>query len=250
MSMNDESQTQSPFTRPGFIAAAVVVALIVVLGIVIAIVNATGDGGSQTAPSPAPPAATTAPTTEPPDATGGTSVCGLEGVVAEPARLSTSPDAEWQYQGTTAYPTSPTYGPGAAQENGARYCFQHSPEGALFMAANAIAQGSDSSVGPAWVDYAVADGPYREELLADMGASTDTEGTRLAIAGFRLLHYDGETARVDLAVRGSVEGQSITLSGVYELVWQDGDWKISADVGQPLDMGTIPDLAGYISWGE
>lgn len=250
MSIDDENQTQSPFTRPGFIAAAIVIALIVVLGIVIGIANVVRDDNTETEPSPAPATTTTAPTAEPSEVAGGTSVCGLEGVVAETARLSTAPDAEWEYQGTTAYPTSPTYGPGATEDNGVRYCFQHSPEGALFMAANAIAQGSDPSVGPEWVDYALAEGPYREELLSDMGSATDTEGTRLAIAGFRLLHYDGETARVDLAVRGSAEGQTITLSGIYELVWQDGDWKISADVAQPLDMGTIPDVTGYIPWGE
>ena len=36
---------------------------------------------------------------------------------------------------------------------------------------------------------------------------------------------------------------------VYELVWQDGDWKISADTQTPLDSAPIPNTAGYIIWG-
>lgn len=119
------------------------------------------------------------------------------------------------------------------------------------MAANAIPQGSDPSLSSSWMDYALAEGPYREQLLDQLGSSgPGADGTRLSIVGFRLLHYDGETARVDLAVRGSAEGQAATLSGVYELVWEDGDWKINTEVSQPLDMATLPDAAGYIPWGE
>lgn len=245
----EDNEERSPFARPGFIAAAVVVALIVVLGIVLAIVNATRADPEPSATSSSAPSASAAPTSEPSEAAGGASVCGLTGEDLS-GSLSTAPGAEWQYQGTTAYPTSSEYGPAETDEAGFRYCFQRSPEGALFMAANALVQGSDPSVSQEWVGYALADGPHREDLLSEVGAASGSEGTRMSIAGFRLLHYDGETARVDLAVRASSQGQNLTLSGVYELVWQDGDWKISADVPQPLNTATVPDLAGYITWGE
>lgn len=252
MSSQDEGEARSPFIRPGFLMAAVLIGAIVVVGVVLGILNATraGDDPPATSPttaSPTPSGTTATPTDEPPMTEG--SVCGLESGDSEHS-LSTAPGTEWQFQGTTAYPTSPTYGPGAADENGVRYCFQHSPEGALFMAANAIPQGSDPSMNSVWADYAVAEGPHREQLLEEMSSGSATEGTRLSIAGFRLLNYDGGSARVDLAVRSSVEGQATTFSGVYELVWQDGDWKVSADVSQPLDMAAIPDTAGYIAWGE
>lgn len=70
------------------------------------------------------------------------------------------------------------------------------------------------------------------------------------IQGFRILAYDGSSARVDVGSRGSVQGQTVTVSGVYELVWQDGDWKLSTDVPEPLNVAAIPDLTGYIAWGE
>ena len=248
--MAEDNEQQSPFTRPGFVAATVVIALIVVLGLVIVIVNMTRDD-----PDPAPPTSTSAepttaaPTSEPPEAAGGASVCGLPGEVLE-GTLTTAPAAEWEYQGTTAYPTSSEFGPGDTSAGGVRFCFERSPEGALFAAANSLVQGSDPSIAEEWLQYIVAEGPFRDQLLADVGSGTTGEGTRLAIVGFRVLAYDGETARIDLAVRGTSQGQTITLSGVYELVWQEGDWKISADVAQPLNMATIPDTAGYIAWGE
>jgi hypothetical protein len=245
--MATEDNEQSPFTRPGFIVAAVVVALIVVLGVVIGIVNATRDD-----PDPAPTSSAStsaAPTSEPTEAAGGASVCGLAGEVLD-GSLTTAPDAEWQYQDTTAYPTSAEFGPGDTNADGVRYCFQHSPEGAVFAAANAVVQGSDSETMEAWLEYFLAEGPNRAAVLAQ-GAGTDTsaQGVRVEVAGFRLLAYDGDTARVDVAVRGATGGQTVNLSMVYTLVWEAGDWKLQVtDPNAPINVANIPDLTGYISW--
>lgn len=248
--MTTEDNEQSPFTKPGFIIAAVVVFLILVLGVVIGFVNA-----NRNDPEPAPSSSSltntsAAPTTEPSAVAGGASVCGLGGEVLS-GSLTTAPEANWEYMGTTAYPTSPKFGPAELSGKGYRYCFQHSPEGALFMAANAIVQGSsDAATGRAWLDYALAEGPYRSQLLSDQGTTSSGDGTRLSIKGFRLLQYAGDTARVDVAVRGTVQGKTLIFSGVYDLVWQEGDWKISTDKAEPLNMAQIPDPSGYISWGE
>lgn len=249
--MAEDKEQQSPFTRPGFVAATVVIALIVVLGLVIVIVNMTRDD-----PDPAPPTSTSAepttaaPTSEPPEAAGGASVCGLPGEVLE-GTLSAAPAAEWAFQDTTAYPTSPEFGPGETNADGVRYCFQHSPEGAVFAAANAVVQGSDSELVGAWLDYFVADGPHRDAVLSQgAGTGGSGQGVRVEVAGFRLLAYDGQTARVDVAVRGATGGQTVNLSMVYLLVWEGGDWKLSVtDPNAPINVANIPDLAGYISWG-
>ena len=248
--MAEDIEQQSPFTRPGFVAATVVIALIVVLGLVIVIVNMNRDD-----PDPAPPTSTSteptsaAPTSEPPEAVGGASVCGLPGEVLE-GTLTAAPAAEWEYQGTVAYPTSDEFGPGATDDSGFRYCFQRSPEGALFAAANALATGTDQTLTAAWIDYFLAPGPYRAQLLDEEGSgSASSTSARLRIAGFRLLSYDGSSARVDLAVRASADGSDITLSMIYNLVWSDGDWKLSAESESPLDVATIPDVAGYVNFG-
>lgn len=250
--MATDESTQNPFTRPGFVAAAIVVALLVVLGVVIAIVNATR---AESTPEPTPsasPASTTSSPSQPPEASPtdvAASICGLKDD-ADAKPPAAAPEALWEYQGTTAYPASETYGPGKNDAAGFRYCFQHSPTGALFAAANAAAQGSDPEVSPKWLDYAVAEGPYREELVSSVATGSGKEGSRITIQGFRILKYDGSSARVDLGVRGSSGGETVMASAVYELVWQEGDWKINADMPEPLDTAPIPDLTGYIAWGE
>ena len=216
--MATDDDERSPFTRPGFIAAAVVIALVVVLGIVLVIVNATDE--DDPGPTPTSTASTSAaPTPDTTAVAGGKSVCGLDGEVLT-GTVTTAPEAEWKFQGT------------------------------MFMAANAVAQGSDPATSAQWASLALADGRYREQLLSQVSGGSSSEGTRLSIAGFRILNYDGSTARVDLGTKVSSGGQNVTMSAVYELVWQGGDWKISSDVQAPIDAASIPDLAGYITWGE
>lgn len=245
--MATDDGEQSPFARPGFIAAAGVVALVVVLGLVLVIVNARDDVAG---PTPAPSAsASVNPTSQSTPVASHDSVCGLDGSDAT-GSVTTAPEAQWAFQGTIGYPISSTYGPGETSPEGVRSCFQRSPIGALFMAANAVAQGSDPATSAHWVSQALAEGEYREQLLAQMRGGTSSEGTRLSIAGFRVLKYDGDTARIDLGANVSSGGQNVTMSAVYELVWQGGDWKISSDVAAPIDAASIPDLAAYIPWGE
>lgn len=251
----DDSEQRSPFTRRGFIAGGLVVVLIVVLGVVIGIVNMTGDE-----PDTDPPVSTSSDReTEPPaseEPTAGDtepSVCGLEGSVTETAQLSEAPAVdEWTYQGTAAYPVSREFGPAETDETGIRYCFQRSPEGAVFAAGNALVQGTDPSSTDAWMARFLADGPYRDQIMQETASSSGdaSTGVRLNIAGFRLLSYAGTSARVDIAVNGSADGQSLVGSYVYELVWQEGDWKLSADTPNPFEFATIPDLSGYIPWEE
>ncbi|MGL4340145.1 MAG: hypothetical protein ACRCSP_06965 [Rhodoglobus sp.] len=91
-------------------------------------------------------------------------------------------------------------------------------------------------------------GPYRDTLLAGGDDSSESSPIRLQIAGFRILSYEGETARVDIALRGSSSGTTVTASAVYELIWEGGDWKINANVPSPVDSDSIPDISGYIPW--
>lgn len=246
--MATEESEQSPFARPTFIVAAIVVGLIVVAGVVLSLIFALG-GNSSAKPAPTPPpnaSPTPSPTTE-----GDASVCGLGGDVVGSARLTKAPTVdEWAYRGTTAYPTSTTAGPGKKDPAGFAYCFQRSPDGAVIAAANAVVQASDTQIVSKWLSYFVAPGPYHDALVNAPATSGSSEDTRIRIAGFRLLNYDGKTARVDIAATMFVKGQNITLSGVYDLIWSDGDWKQSAESAEPLKVTAIPNLAGYVAWGE
>lgn len=242
---------QSPWTRPGFIVAAVVVVIIVVVGVVLGVRGMSGDDDAAPAPTssrdPAPSPTATASVDGGQDA----SVCGLDGEKLS-GTLSTAPAAEWAYQGSAAYPTSPEFGPAAADPAGFRYCFQHSPEGALFAAAYAVTIGSDPTLAPDWLNYFTAPGPHRDELLRGASAAGGSTGDdlRMRVAGFRLLEYSGDAANVDVAVTASVNGQAVTMSAIYPLTWTDGDWKLSTETSDPGSVVGIPNLAGYIAWGE
>lgn len=236
----------SPFTRPAFLVAAVVVLVIALLGAIVAFRAARSN---DTTPTPSTSVTTDVTPSNPVSTPAAdASVCGLPD--GDQGELTAGPAATWKYQGTIAYPESPEQGPGKTAPEGYRYCFQHSPAGAVLMAANAIAQGSDSAVSGEWMNYALAEGPHRAALLAQGGTAGSQEGVRLQIAGFRVLEADEMTIRVDLAATGSAQGQNVMVSTIYELVWQGGDWKLSSDVERPIDVGVIPDLTNYIPWGE
>lgn len=245
---NEDDSERSPFTRPAFLIAAVVVILIVAAGAVVIVLNTTRhDPSPTTEPTPTRSAA---PTTEPSAAAGGASVCGLDGTEAS-ASLTSAPAAKWAYENTTAYPTSNEFGPGDTTTEGVRFCFQHSPEGALFAATNAVAQGSDPSIASSWIEYFLAAAaPNRSQLVSDV-SSASSSTSRLRVAGFRLLAYADSTARVEIAVRASGSGNAVYGSVIYNLVWEAGDWKLlPTDVNNPLQMTQLPDLAGYVAWGE
>lgn len=248
MSDENQSESPSPFTRPGFIISAIVVALIVVFGIILVAVN-VGKGDPKAGPTTTPTSPSPTIISSPGPVSGDESVCGLDGVQLT-GTVSAAPSATWKYEGTTGYPTSPTFGPGKTDPAGFRYCFQHSPTGALFAAANALAAPSDPAASKAWQTYFTAPGPYRDKLLAQDAEGNSQSGTRLSIAGFRMLSYDGKTAQVDIGGNGSSKGANVTFSAVYKLVWVDGDWKLDTTTDTPFDFAGVPNLAGYTAWGQ
>lgn len=247
----EDSRTRSPFTTWYFIASAVAVGLVVVVAVVLAIINSRDDGGSAS-PVPTQTSQTEAgaPSSTPQssEAAGSTSICGLAGEDAA-TTLTTAPEASWQYQGTTAYPTSSTAGPGSTDASGVRSCFQRSVTGAVFAAANAVAQGTESSTAATWLDSFMTKDSPRDGLSGTAGGDFES-GVRANVTGFKVLDYTGETASIDMAVTGSSAGQSVDLSMIYNLRWEDGDWKlVVTNPATLIDVSTIPNLAGYISWG-
>lgn len=82
-------------------------------------------------------------------------------------------------------------------------------------------------------------------------AAGSSSANRMNVEGFRMLTYDGDSARVDVAVRAAGSGNTVYASAVYDLVWEAGDWKLlPEDASNPLRLAEIPDAAGYIAWGE
>jgi len=199
--------------------------------------------------SPETPAPTSSTSPAPSgDASADESRCGVPGF-EEQSSLVQGPEAQWSFVGSIAVPGSDELGPGEITAEGVRTCYAHTAAGAVTMAYNAAVQGSTASVAVPFAEY-VFTGPGRDEVLAEVNG--DVEDYRGALLGFRVLAYDGATARIDVALRVETGGNSATVSGIYDLVWEDGDWRVYAlsaeDPG--LDTEAITSISGYTAWSE
>ena len=252
MAYSPQAPGSSRFTPRALVVAAVVV-LVLLIAVVLLVVSFFR-GGDDVPQGVAPSAVATQDSggdsseRDSGAAAAGAPVCP-ENEGSQDRIVAEAPEATWRYQDLIAYPVAPEYGPAVTDDVG-RFCFQHSPTGALFMALNAVASGSARSgdFGQAYLARIVADGPYREQQLTKGTPGYGGEDSRIAVAGFKVLDYTGGTATIDLGIDGTYKGQQAYASAVYLLTWQDGDWKLRSDVEEPLNVSVLPDLAGYIPW--
>lgn len=246
--MASDASEQNPYTRPGFVVAALAVAVVLILAAVLGYRTLTGpEEEERTAPPTATAPSTSTAPTETPSVAGVDSVCGLEAVELDGTLTAAPADTEWELVGTTAAPSVEDHGPGVVEANGFRSCFAHTPAGALLAAANVAAMGSDPDLASSVAQNLFAKGPGRDVALSTTPPGNAGGGVRVQIAGFRILNYAGTEASIDLALRGS---NGVLGAQVFDLVWEDGDWKIQiAPDGQlPTDLAVLPDLTGYILW--
>ena len=232
---------RSPFKRPQFIAAAIVIGVIFVAGAIVLATSLFGGDSDIAAPTPGPVASSSS--SPPADATDA-SICGLEGFEEE-SSLTAAPAADWELVGTVAAPTAPaTAGPGKI-ESGIRTCYAHTAEGALYMAINFIAMGTDASLYPRLSEL-VASGPGREALEGASDAPSST-GARAQVAGYAISAYTAGAVTVDIALNYS-NGSLVSVP--LKLVWEENDWKIqTTDAGElPLPPAPLQNLGGYTPW--
>ena len=257
-------QKPKSFKRPLIIVAAVLVGVFAVLGIISSIRALTGGGEQQTAASNAAETSegksdagetsaesTTETSKTDSDADSG-SVCGLRPVKLA-GTLDRSPKIKWEYAGTTAFPVSEEFGPAAVNEDGIKHCFARTPEGASLAAAVGLGYTNNQETAAAWVEQGLLPGPVKDELLAnDIQLSNSNGSSRVRISAFRLLSYDGNTAKVDITSTVSQNGREAHVSFVFPLVWSDGDWKADFPVSflEGQGVAVINNLDGYVQWSD
>lgn len=151
------------------------------------------------------------------------------------------PPTTWSQDGGTSRPSNIDVGP--AFSGPVSWCYSHSPTGALFSAANYIAQ--MQTVGMTPVDeitlarFGASDTPGRELLIQRFAAVGTgevtlpaTNGSRVAPAQFvayRFVDYSAEQASIEII---NAWNDSLTLIE-YHLQWESGDWKlVIPDSGQ------------------
>lgn len=242
------AEDRSPWTRPAFVASAVLIVVIAILGLVL-VLTAPG-----TAPSPADPTTRVAP--QAPADSAEASTCGLRaGSQAVPTR---GPKANWRLVGTVATPTAPqTFGPGR-RDGPIASCFAHSPTGALFANVSIYAALSALAADPpgdprAVLRELIADTPGRDALLAETNESapsSEDASAGVQVAGFNIVRYESSTAVVDLVFRVDRPAASGYVHATSTLKWERGDWRLAlARGGQPFDsLQQVPSLQGYTPW--
>ena len=236
------TEPRSPFTRRGFIAAAIVVGIIVLAAIIILVTMLTR-GATDTPTPTTSPSASTAPS----DNAADKSVCGLPGF-EKVSSLTAAPDNKWELVGTVAAPNDPKgAGPGVIKD-GFRSCYSHTAEGALYASVTYIALASDSRNIPKLPDL-IAPGKGKDAAIAAATGSPSPSSTRLQVAGFKVNSYDGREAVIDVAWAVTSSGGALVSSPTV-LKWVNGDWEIVlSDDGQPpFTSSPLENLGGYIPW--
>ena len=241
---SDNGQEQSPYARPGFVMSA---GLIVLVAVFLIIVVVSSHGDNKTADQVG------AGTTEHSTNSIPAPIASVRGKTCQDSPSvsdvipTKAPETVWKYYETMAYPTSPVYGP-LAEDDGVRRCFEHSPTGALFAVGNFMTQPDPS----AWIRYFLTNDSLRDALDAGEDITiieSDTAGMRIAVAGFRISGYDGDSTIVELVHVVRAQGKVIYLTEVFPLAWEDGDWKLVLyDTSTLYDVVVIPDADGYSPW--
>lgn len=223
----------------------------------------------------APPAAG-ASTSAAPAPTAGAGASTSAGAPAEPAAetcagwpnsdqagdLTTAPPASWSFVGGIAVPSDPAAGP--AFTDPVRWCYAHTPAGALFAVVNHLAQ-SNPDAGAALaalMDLTVASGPSKDELigryavLTAKATSTIPPGQQIEampqIVGFHFLAYSPAVATVELANTNA----GGLYSSTWTVQWESGDWKVaypyplvqgvSRQLPQPMNPGYFTPWGGVL----
>lgn len=246
MSLDDETTPQSPFRRPGWIAAAVVVGLLIIAAVVVWIVSSVSSSGDPD-PVPQPSGSSTSAPAPSKGAEGGSSICGLD-LVKMSGTLDKAPAATWEYAGTTPFPVSDKFGPAETTDSGIKTCFARTPEGAAFAASVGVGYLMNPDTIQPWRESTLAKGPIRDQVLSTPPTDVSSD-VRSQVTAFRLLSYDGDSARVDVGVTVTGNGNTAYLSIVMPLIWEDGDWKVNYSESDLTDRpAQLPSFAGYIYW--
>ncbi|QNE19798.1 hypothetical protein F1D05_20120 [Kribbella qitaiheensis] len=271
---DDATSPSAPWENRGFIASAIVIGAVVVCVIVFLVVGGAGDNGQpgagstptlteptdlpsdQPSDEPSEPAATpgdptSGPVTPPPvnNAAGG---CKAKNPDQRIPRVP-PPAVSWQFDTDMLIPLQAQGGPASTDANGLRYCFAHSPTGAVLAAMVTLGQIRNPELTRTVLERRIAPGAGRTKALSENRTSPTLQkdvGAAPQFTGFKVIDYLPGRAIVALAVQ--VDFRSVASLPVT-LLWQDGDWKVILQPDGSFNGAVAPDvlssLDGYVRFG-
>lgn len=238
--MSEEQQQRPVFTRPAFLAAALVVALVIAGGVFLASSGLTAPRTTTTPNAGEPSSRAVLPAAR--------SVCGLPGY-APSGTVEQAPDVPWKTVGVVAVPVDPHgAGPGRTDPDGFQSCYAHTAAGALFAATNLAAISCDGTLLTKGVDRLFVPGAGQRAVASQLPRLRAAAGSlRWQVAGFRINSYSSDRATIELALDAS---NGNLVSQAYSLAWSGGDWKAltNPDGSNPIQPVALQNLGGYTPW--
>lgn len=241
----DFGAPQPWWSRPGFVAAAVLLALVMLVGVVVAVLPDRDQDGQLNAPaSRSPIVSTSTPSsssTPPP-----TQVVPT----AAPAGV------RWELTGQQAVPGSDVDGP-RRRDGKTAAGFSHTPTGALIAAAQIAIRSAHIAGRESWeptITRQFVPSADRERLLVALRQAPPEQpepGELAPIAGYIYQSYSPDTAVIGIVSRAPGGGQPRYQVLTVTLLWRDGDWRMQAPPGGSwLSLSRqASDLTGVVEWG-
>ncbi len=256
----DRETTGGP--SPAWIGSAVLLGL-VAIGLVIVLIHAATSSkpGTPTAASPpGAPAGSTAqaggapPGGSPPATAPGSGQAGRPAgcsTTGTDQTIPTSPPAgvTWSLTGGFAVPSSAADGPTLHGPGGVRYCYSHTPLGAVLAASN-LGQGTGSpqEIQDASLKLSVVPNQYSAQVAATPAPPRDNRGSG-QFAGFRIISYSPDQTSIALAA--SIPGQTDSYPLLtVAMQWYQGDWRAVPQPGPTVVVtgSSASSLAGFVPW--
>jgi hypothetical protein len=204
------------------VGALAVAVLLVAVGVLLGRSGGHDDSPAAPAPAPSRPAATST-------------------AVPSPAVSWVDDYSFYEIPGGQRVPRSASAGPSHLTDRGALASgFAHSPQGAVMAAVNIVARTNWALGRPIWEPTITRQvvGAWQPALLANarrLGrVDVPPPGQRVPdtedhVAGFDVLSYTSDTARIRWLISGVDESGSVLYSAVPgEVDWADGDWRLVA----------------------
>lgn len=272
---DNAGESSSPWENRGYVASAIVIGAVVVCVIVFLVLGRTGGDdqpGAGASPSltespgqpteqpsdePSEPPATpgetptSTPVTPPPvnNAAGGCKAKNPDQRIPRAA----PPAVSWQFDTDMLIPLQAQGGPASTDANGLRYCFAHSPTGAVLAAMVTLGQIRNPELTRTVLERRIAPGAGRTKALSENRTSPTPQkevGEAPQFTGFKVIDYLPGRAIVTLAVQ--VDFRSVASLPVT-LLWQGGDWKVVLQADGSFNGAVAPDilgsLDGYVRFG-
>ncbi|MFF0265947.1 hypothetical protein [Kribbella sp. NPDC004536] len=202
-------------------------------------------------PATPDPTATTTPRVTPPPANNTVGGCHVAKPPLAIPRYYAPTAVTWQFEGSMLIPLQVAGGPAATRTNGVKYCFAHSPTGAVLAAMVLLGQVQNRSVALDVLEERVVPGPGQVKAIAQakLDLATPADSTSVQFVGFKVVSYpkDGSQAIIQIASQLGDQGVGALM---VTMQWYKGDWRaVLQDDGSfngTVEPDILSSLNGYV----